>query len=443
MFQPMVGAALVSALVAAAPSDARSVHTRRLVGGPALAGDRVAWAVLTSKTLKVNAQRASARVAAIGHLRRVRGETPRVRVVGSPSLIGAEVISAVPDDDTAFRDVLAGPPTGPLTVLEHQCLPAGAHPRTIDVSGDELLYVNCADEPTVRDFGAASSAPLPATDAGLRIAGHYAAWVEGWPSKPSVVVYDRSLGQAVYAIPASAIPRGLVDLDLQADGTVAIAYTTDEGHGPTAVNRVGWASVVDPVLHRTAARAAEHYNVRIANGRIGFLRGPEGFDKPSNLAVGYVGLRSPRERVVVGRGAEDDVLEDRFDFDGNRFAWYSFGCRDTIVHVTPASSHAPGDRHCRLRLRKEPTVVKHHHVRVAVNCFGFEGGACYARRVRIARAGKGLASGRVPGAVTLTRRGRSLLRGGRRTVRVRVSAVLLDGAGRRERRATTSRLRLH
>lgn len=441
--------ACVLTLAAASVGSAawgRTVHTRALVGGPVLAGDHVVWAQRVHGPfghVVVRAQAGSERAQSVATLSRPFSFIPYARLAASRRMIGVEQISN--DSDEALpsppqRDSYAGPPTGPLERLDRRCdVGRWIVPRTIDVSDRSVFYVPCDSPPAVYNANTGDSTALPANARGLRLAGRYAAWVNGDPPSDSVTVYDRSADSVAYVIPRAAAPDGIRDLDLQDDGTVAIAYPlpTKRAIQPEGL---AWASVAEPRLHRLAVKRADDYHVKIARRLVAFDRGTDDNGELSRTTLGYIGLGAGAREHVVATEGSDQVFEEHFDFDGRRMAWFSYGCRDVLVHVTSAARRVSARRHgCRLRLRRQ-AVVRHRRVRLDPNCFGFVLGGCDARHVRITRAGVTVAAGRTEARIRLTRRGRALFRT-RRTVRARVAATLVDDAGRHERRAVTTTIR--
>jgi hypothetical protein len=410
----------------------------RISGGPVLAGERVAWAERGAHALTVRGWKPGAAPVPIARYGDFSGNYPgRARLAASSEALVVERISSSPrgaasGNDWAGRDVFAGPPDGPLANLSGTCPPIfPALPRTVDVSGDEVLSINCDDQAVVRDLSSGSDQPIPASQYGLRLAGRYAAWVERGSGGESVVVYDRTAASVAYetAVGSGSIVR---DLDLQADGTIAFAYART---GERA--SVGWASLSEPETHTTALPQTPGYHVKIANGRIGFITGHVVGRDVARARIGYVDVASGRVRTVA-TGAEDDADEERFDFDGQRFAWYSLGCTEAIVHVTPANTHQRAVRRgCQLRLDRAPTV-RDGRVAIEPDCSLFAGGYCSRiRRVRVRHHRALVASGREAGDVRLTPHGRTLLHADGR-LPVRITATLGDDAGRREQRSTSA-----
>jgi hypothetical protein len=432
-------------LAGTAAAHARTVDAGRLLGGPVLAGKRVAWTALSPHRVTVRAQSGRSAPVVVRRYRRKRGLVPDGRLAASPTTIALEVISFHQSErgnnDFLVRDVFAGPPDGSWTTLATGCQPLGSiSPRTIDVSGTRVFYVDCGSRGVIRDAATGATEQLPASDRGLRLAGRYAAWLEGDPDHESVVVYDRSARSVAYAVPDAATPGGVQDLDLQSDGTLALAYEVDTPVGRTIRNRVAWASVDQPELHVATVGKTNPYHVKIAANRIAYDGGPEFAGILTPTTVGVVDIATGR-RHVVATGGEGITGDDHLDFDGRRVAWYSYGCRHAIVHVTSADSLTrAGRRNCRLRFTRPPRV-RRRHVQLRLDCFGFSSGACWARRVRVLRGRAVVARGRVPEGVKLTPRGRRLLRRHRGALRVRIVATVMDGSGRHERRRTTALLR--
>jgi hypothetical protein len=315
--------------------------------------------------------------------------------------------------------------------------------RRVDVSGEAVVLARCRDgryEWLVRDYAGPVPVeqPLPGQPSGgLRIAGrHVAALEERTPDTPNgIAVYDRITARVVYRVPAARTPHGIHSFALQSDGKVAFTYATD------TELKVAWASPSEPVPHDVPLPRGPVYQLQLAGDRIAYQAGnPDG---PGEVGVSDL---AGRRRTVAVDG-EGGYLAEAFDFDGERIAWWSYGCTTARIHVAlvAARRSAPRPRSgCRLRFTRRPPPVTSGTARLYVDCFGFTDRQCSARRVVLtARAdGRRVVVGRGERArqVRLTAVGRRLL-GDRRAVRARARAVLTDAAGRREPRSGLLTLR--
>jgi hypothetical protein len=350
------------------------------------------------------------------------------------------------------RTVLTAAPDGEFETLDQDCNLFGRpdRPRSFDVSGEVVAYGRCRgdgrQEAVVRDY----SAPTPvetvipgARTLGLRVAGRYVAWLDDGEGQvfvsSAISVYDRAAGSLVYRIPEAAMPGDVHDLDLQADGTVAFSYAA-------AGMKIAWASPAEPRAHTLPLAARESYEVRIAGDRIAFETGVQpGAGQLALADVGVTDLSGHARRL--GNHGEGSLFTDDFDFDGNRVAWWTYGCTRAFVNVLDVDGPAaisPPRSGCRLRLTEPPAVTR-GIARLHVDCFGFGNGICAARRVTLTVrqrdrrlvVGRGRTAARVP----LTRPGRALLRK-KGSLRASAVATLHDEAGRRERRTARVTLRL-
>jgi hypothetical protein len=185
----------------------------------------------------------------------------------------------------------------------------------------------------------------------------------------------------------------------------------------------------------------QNYEVRIADDRIGFEAGVEQLPgDPISADVGVSDLAGHWRRL--GNFAEGGVGTDNFDFDGTRIAWWSYGCTRAFVHVIDANGAAALSRArsgCRLRFTRAPSIAD-GTVRLHLDCFGFFNGECYARHVRLIFRHAAIGTGNSAWRVKLTPTGRKLLRH-HKVLRVRATATLRDGSGRRERRSGPLTLR--
>jgi hypothetical protein len=440
------GAALAAPAGAAVPAGIPTPEPR---AGPVLAGGAAVWAAeLDRHGFRLLTGRAGGSATELLAVPAGPGRIVIPSLAASPqrTVMSYATGSRATRGGTSFerRTVLTLGADGRRETLDEDCRIGGIPdiPRLVDASADAVVFPRC--EPSghravVRDY--AGPAPVdqhvPAAKlAGLRLAGRYMAWLDGPPgdvnNRADVVVHDRLSGTEAYRIPQAAIGE-LHSLDLQADGKVAYSYAAPGGR------RVAWASPSEPRPHVLPLPARESYEVRIAGDRIAFVTGVQ--PGAGSLTLGEVGVADLAGRArAVGNLAEGSLFTDDFDFDGERVAWWSFRCTDAVIRIAsadgPDTSTGPRSG-CALRFERPPRL-KSAWLRIYPDCFGFGLEACEARDVRLtARAGGGrlvVARGRTGDRVDLTRAGRALLRGRPRVV-VRVSAVLVDDAGRRERRA--------
>jgi hypothetical protein len=141
--------------------------------------------VLKVRSASVNGG-AAATVASIS----ANGVQQHARLAASGSAVAAEVFSAGPAG-TPNLSVFAGRPAGPLTSLERSCGASGRFPRSIDVSADSVLYVACNGRSgALHNLANDTDRPVPTSTQGLRLAGRFAAWVEGFTANrgQSIVV---------------------------------------------------------------------------------------------------------------------------------------------------------------------------------------------------------------------------------------------------------------
>ena len=442
---PRVFALAVLVVLAAAPAASGwSVRIARTPASPApaLAGGSVVWADEARGRVRVRSAVRGGPRRVIARLPGHRGyDESRARLAASPQLVGAEQIFTSVGEresvDFVATEVFSGPAAGPPTRQSPRCgveVYVGKLFRTVDVSGSEVFYWDCERQSgVVHDVRTGATESIPGVfDRGLRLAGRYAAWNDPHRGarEGSVVVYDRAARAVAYEVEIPPEVGSLVDLDLQDDGTVVMAYGGD----------VAWATDAEPFAHTVSLPVAT-YGVRIANDRIGFARLWPMSDDEATTELGYISLDGVREHVVASGAvsAHDfDAGIGDFDFDGRRFAWHSYACRSTLLRVTSLGRRVDGfNRHCRLRFERRP-LVRGRRVVMRIDCAFFQYDTCRARDVRVRLGRRLVASGRTSRAVRLTPRGRKLLR---RTRRVRVVATLRDDAGRKERRTARIRLR--
>jgi hypothetical protein len=381
------------------------------------------------------------------------------QMAGSPSRLGVMTTlgrasngGADANNGDVARDVLGGTPDGPLTPLSPRC-GEGTLLQSIDASGDLVAYGSCrtaSDDAVVVDpvAGAASATTIPGAGNGVRIAGRYLAWLENYQPagellyghRYDVAVSDRTTGAVVYRIHAGETHGGVHSFDIQDDGTLVLSYVTLPRGGDSAVMRAAWASVAAPVLHQVPLRDAGSYEVAIADGTVAFERG-SGSGSRDFADIGTADLRG-HERLVA-RSGQGAVGHRSFDFDGRRLAWWSYGCSTALINVAlPGARTVPRARRgCPLTFKTRPHVKRPRTVAFRVDCFGFE--SCMVKHVALAlRNSRGVVIARGHGRrAQLTARGLALL-AARERLRLRMSAVIRDAVGRKERRSAQVTLRL-
>jgi hypothetical protein len=150
----------------------------------------------------------------------------------------------------------------------------------------------------------------------VAVAGPYVAWIqrsslEHWPAPPStVVVYDLAAHRAAYRLGPQELGHAVVSsLDLQADGTVAIASDPSPVGG--CDGGVAWASVAQPRLHYLSGDAIP-WRVKIAVGRIAYF---------TRSCIAPMPFRLVVKTVADHTLADGPTAYGGFDFDGHRLAY--------------------------------------------------------------------------------------------------------------------------
>jgi hypothetical protein len=448
--QPSLLPVACAVLACAAPPGAEARTTRFAIPEPSgvvLNGSRVAWSQsLPGGGVEIrSASYSGGAPATVG----VRPGVPEyvfgADLAASPTWLAADATAfdryPFGDRSFVFHDVLAGRAGGALTRRTHRCaFYSTPLPAAVDVSRDRMISARCSKPgATIANLRDGSTVKLPASQRGLRVAGRYAAWVDGEREQfhDAVVVYDTARSAVSYTIPATRARISVEDLDLADDGTVVVSYLG---------RHLAWASPAAPTPHAIPLPGSTHFLfVKLEDGVVAFERGrrPTGASVP-RAEVGVTDFAGNAR--IIARGAASVLSARRFDFDGRRVAWVSYSCRGARLHVQPVGSEPVDESltRCPLRLRKPPRVKRGRYVVLRFSCHGYAGPNCIARRVRLAARARGatvlVAKGGRGRHVALTGDGRQLLHD-RRTLRVRVAATLTDDAGTRERRHGRALLR--
>ena len=248
---------------------------------------------------------------------------------------------------TEQREVLGGPPSGPLRVLATSDDCGGGSisvAPSVDVSGElvaigENLCLPPGDRRrriVVARLGQGSPSLLcdadllhgpPRCRGDARVAGRFVGWSEG---RDAVVVYDRLRRRVAYR---PLLPR-VQSFDVQADGTLAVAYDPQGLDGAASVAwRTSQAGRVLPFRARVSGRSRSV--VRIAGDRILAER----VLSPSSSALVVSDLRGRTRRIV--RIAGPVRREGDFDLDGRRDTWASTRITSTKLVCPPPGIGAP------------------------------------------------------------------------------------------------------
>jgi hypothetical protein len=325
---------------ALASSTLLTRSTRGPLNSPALAGNGVVVGSYLPKSLvdvlRITSGAGSQRLLEI---------KPRVRGLSGLALLAASgdrvlMRSAFEGGDT---DLLAGPLTGPLNVLEScpQSTPV-YQPATPAIEGDLSIWSGegCMPDRLELRLGMVTrTIDAGGAVASLAAAGHYAAWISSKPTgNPSVptptflTVYDAQAGAVAYSV---VIPPATI-ADVDTDGTAVVAPSdVANGHGPCGhdyPSRITYYTLVDPTAHLVPVASCT-WRLKIAAGRIAFeQRLPSGSDR-----LALTNLAGTAVQPVAGV----DALSN-FDFDGSHVAWTESRCRDyALLRRDASDSSAP------------------------------------------------------------------------------------------------------
>jgi hypothetical protein len=363
----------------------RGFPKQQLVGGPQLAGDRVAWSQETCLTgCRALASNGSDRFEIFSAGRGRRARLFRARTVHGasgpdsssewyPFLLSEQVLAtthislrgAEADIDARGEaELRAGPPGGARELLlscrSNAFAFVGVAPVALD--GSRLAYDPDPCDGTaslvVRDLatGATQTLPEPSGGSLMRLRGRFVAWIEGTgPAAARLVVYDLEAGARAY----SAVADRVHALDVDSDGTVAAV--NGQMNDLCVAGRLLRYSVADPRPVDLGVDVCAT-GVRIEGGRIVFL-GWEGFTRT---------LRA----MDPGGAVEDLVRFDRvlpgdFDAGGDRVAWAARNCAGGEAIFTATLSDLPqsaGSINCRARFRSGLVRVRRGVANVRLRC---------------------------------------------------------------------------
>jgi hypothetical protein len=208
----------------------------------------------------------------------------------------------------------------------------------------------------VRDLATGETVALPEPAGGilLRLRGRFLAWIEGVREAARLVAYDLAAGRVAYSAPAVDV----LALDLDADGTVA-AVSGRPGR-PCSTGRLLRYSVAAPAPTDLGPACAT--GVGIEAGRIVFLGWERFFKTLRALEPGG----EARDLVRFGR-----VRPASFDFDGERLAWAARDCGGGEAIFTGLLAEVPfeaGSINCRARFGSGVVPVQRGVATVRLRC---------------------------------------------------------------------------
>jgi hypothetical protein len=303
---------LAAALAVAAGEQ--SEPSRRLITGPVLAGDGVAWSEIDGAASVLRLWRPDKRTAVVFRSATISAGRG---LVGSGSLLAFErSYPGCPPQPgivcPTLTDVALGPRAGPFRPISpaRKCAFPFSEPG-LDVDSTFVAYdaLDC-DRDRVRTILQTTSMPpkravlrdvslREACCAGLRLAGRFIAWSTNWNGRVTVV--DRDSNRTVVSVQVGdGVSAKPIAFDVQADGTLAVI----------AGGRLFWASPESPQPHLIAKSVSGA--VRIARARIAYAR------------AGAVVVSDLRGRArIAARFRRPARLHRALDFDGTRLVFAS------------------------------------------------------------------------------------------------------------------------
>jgi hypothetical protein len=321
----VLAAAILALAAYAVPASAQTVRGE-LGGGPALAGDRVAWGEEARsggvRVVTGRERRVIHRLAAPTAPRTTRG------FMGVPAIFGASATTWAalahtstsrqesPDSaSTTLSPVAFGGPIGAAPAVLGGCVVARgdddcgpdvcSSPDGVAVDGERIAVAHQGapcdrpEEPGAWIVVHGPAAPVVVPAAGevrdVALAGRYLAWTE-WGEQSRLVVHDLAAGAAALIVRAGAVrARQFDELALQADGAVAFTFHNRRSGGGATV---AWAAPGRP-------------GVRQLDRHVGFY-----------VELALDGRRLLYERVVSERQFTGELVLRRLDGRARRLAFF-------------------------------------------------------------------------------------------------------------------------
>lgn len=379
---------LAAAMLAPGTASAAELAAIDRVGfvtaGPAISGERVAYAT----TGDGRGRSFTLLGATLGRAPRVlftqdaprdaaRGELGGVAVALSPTrttFAFGEQLAVDPDGATAYQRAYAGPPAGPFAATA-----GSADGRivvdAVDLSGDAQLTLertSSSRRAMVRNLAAGGPARQIDGDRVLaaRIAGDYVASSTAvTDAVQRVRVTNWRTGAELYAVDVPVTPPyGFGSgLDVQEDGTIAVRVANPASTGQQPRVDLAWASPAAPSLHRVATDVGT-YVTRISAGRILFER-----------------AHGARSRELAIADLTGSVITASFplgpvsgaDLDGTRLAFATSACvyAGDVPATAPAIAPAGTCPQAALTLTTARSTSR-AKVRVTVGCVMASSAGC-------------------------------------------------------------------
>jgi hypothetical protein len=345
------GLSLLALVLGAAPAPAATVARGQIVAGPALAGDRVAWAELTDagRAARVLTGAPGMAPAVIHELPAATAPETRRGFLQTPSAFdaSAEAVAGLAFTGTViFRDsdvineaiaeaVVGGPLAGPLDVLagtfpqavsDEPCSGSYVIPEAVAVDGARIAIAeesgscphDVAPQLSVALIDAAGRRAVPLARGGqfgnLALSGRLVAWTRN-DRRETLFVQDVETGEVVRKVKARALGATYFDtLALRPDGGIAFTYG---GLRNSYGIRLGWlppGSDRVRVLDRHAGGAA----LAIAGRRVLYERV---LRTAFHTRLVLRRLRVADRGRVLARFGERATRLGTVDFDGDRATW--------------------------------------------------------------------------------------------------------------------------
>lgn len=304
--------------------------------GPALRGDDVLYATSVkgaSFALRQRPVAGGAPTTLFTQARPLAGDDLHgqgLRASASRVTLGlAETEAVDPDGFTNYSVVRSG---AGLQDVVAGALSGTPQVSSFDLDGDVLAYVSDV-RAYVRDLadGAPAQQLGPAGVRIAKVAGPFLALGVVTDEGAQVIVYERASGTERYRVdvPITQPYAFGFDLDLQADGTVAVLQANPASTGGVPKQDLAWASLAEPTLH-VVARDVDPIVARIAGDRILAARAV-GTAAEQLLLVTLGGVVSPASFPV------DNIAGA--DFDGSRVALATSRC----LYVGDAGDPSPAE----------------------------------------------------------------------------------------------------
>ena len=336
----------------------------RIVAGPVLMGDEIAWATESTRSIgnskfTVTGRLYAAPVASgaarpLATVAQMRNDPLYPSAAGTAVMALAGSPGHVAWMTYSFNTTLEKAGVEVKDPSRISVLGAGEVCRTntgpgFALNGDQLAVSGCSGV-TIRDLSRPGAPPEVLAPAGgpVKLADAWAAW----QTDTGYELLDRATGTRT-TFDVSGLPGERQAFDVSPEGVLAVALSL-QGGGPA---QLAWTSPAEPTWHVFSVPGLLwDHELRVRGGRIAHLTYDAKTDAEQLWFLDLAGGRT----FLTERDDVSEIAQTGFDFDGTRVTWAATTCDTLTVTARPVAAGRftlPARTHC-------PVVVDPRRVRL-------------------------------------------------------------------------------